>query len=168
VAPAAERLAYLVNSDNANTRRHAPEIDVAARKLGKQLVTIRARHAGELVAAFETMKRQRAGAVVVADDAVLNAAHRQIAALAVERRLPALFAAAYAAEEALLVYGPSFERMGYRGAAFVDKILKGAKPGDLPIEGPTEFEFIVNLRVAKALGLTVPDTVMLQATRVIE
>ena len=169
VVPGVTRIGYLVNPDNPGNTRSLPRREVLARKIGKELVPSTARNPAELGAAFEMMARERAGALVVADEPMLNRNSQRIATLALKQKLPTIFGASNAADRGgLMTYGPNYFHMGRRAAALVDKIFKGAKPGDLPIEQPTDFTLVVNLKTAKALGITIPQSVLLQASRVIE
>ena len=111
---------------------------------------------------------RRAAALLVLDDFLLTRHVRQIAALTVKNRLPAIAGIAEFAEAGgLVVYGPNFPDVSRRAATYVDKILKGAKPGDLPIEQPTKFDLVVNLKTAKTLGLTIPQSLLLRADELI-
>jgi putative ABC transport system substrate-binding protein len=168
VVPSVTRIAWLFNPDNpVNMRGHA-RLEAAARKSGKEIVRVKARAANELSAAFDQIARERVGALVVSDDSVLADHRQRIGALALKSRLPTMFAVPNAAEHGLLVYGSARAQQSRRAAVLVDKIFKGATPGDLPIEQPTSFILVVNLKIAKALGITIPQSVLLQATRVIE
>jgi putative ABC transport system substrate-binding protein len=115
------------------------------------------------------MKRQQTDALIVFSDALFNSARRQIVALAAEHRLPVMYEGREFVEDGgLISYGPDIVEMTRRSAAFVDKILKGAKPADLPIEQPTRFELAINAKSAKALGLTLPPILLARADEVIE
>jgi putative tryptophan/tyrosine transport system substrate-binding protein len=115
------------------------------------------------------MERERANAVVVLSDALFNSARRQIIALAVEHHLPAMYEAREFVEDGgLMSYGPDIADMTRRSATLVDKVLKGVKPADLPIEQPTKFQLAINLKTAKALGLTFPLSILGRADEVIE
>jgi putative ABC transport system substrate-binding protein len=119
--------------------------------------------------AFAAMTREQAGALLVLADAMYTNQRRQIAELAVQRRLPSILALSeYAEAGGLVVYSPSLLDLERRAATFVDKILKGAKPGDLPVEQPRKFELIINIRTARALGLTIPPSLLQRADQVIE
>jgi putative ABC transport system substrate-binding protein len=126
------------------------------------------RAADQLNAAFDQIVRARAGALQVAEDSVLNGLRPRIAELAMKHNLPSMFASLGAAGEGLVSYGPSFAQLGRRVATLAAKILKGEKPANLPIEQPTDFVLTVNMKTAKALGISIPETVMVRATRVIE
>jgi putative ABC transport system substrate-binding protein len=115
------------------------------------------------------MTRERASAVVILVDAIFTNHRKQIAELSVKRRLPSVYGVReYAGAGGLMDYSVDPVDLEGRAAIFVEKILKGAKPGDLPIEQPTKFELVINLRTAKALGLTIPQTLLLRADQVIE
>jgi ABC-type uncharacterized transport system substrate-binding protein len=169
VVPKVSRMALLWNPANPS---HAPAIShvkAAARSLGVQLQLLEARDPQEIDRAFAAMTREQAGALVVLPDAIFTNQVRQIAELAVQRRLPSIYGVSENAEAGgLMVYGTDFVDLERRAATFVDKILKGAKPGDLPVEQPTKFELTINLKTAKALGLTIPQSLLLRAGRVID
>jgi putative tryptophan/tyrosine transport system substrate-binding protein len=133
------------------------------------LVSVEARGLDALEHAFATMVRERAQAIVVLSEAVLFNYRGQIGVLALRNRLPAASNLRELAEAGLLpTYGVDLRDLFRRGAVFVDKIFKGAKPADLPVEQPTKFELVINLKTAKALGLTVPPTLLARADEVIE
>jgi putative ABC transport system substrate-binding protein len=162
-------MALLWNPTNPS---HAPAISsvkAAARSLGVQLQLLEARDPQEIDRAFAAMTREQAGGLVVLPDAIFTNQVRQIARLAVQRRLPSIYGASeYAGAGGLMVYGANFLDLERRAATFVDKILKGAKPGDLPVEQPSKFELVINLKTAKALRLTIPQSLLQQADQVIE
>ena len=119
--------------------------------------------------AFVALARERAGALLVVPDPLFAGQRVKIASLAEQNRLPSLGLNRELAEAgAMMSYGPSFRENHRRAAAYVDKILKGAKPADLPVEQPTKFELVINLKTAKALGLTIPQSLLLQADEVIQ
>jgi putative ABC transport system substrate-binding protein len=141
----------------------------AARALGVQLHILQARTPAEIEAAFAAMRRQRAGGVLVLRDALFLAQRAQIAALAAKSRLPAMCGQGeYVEAGGLMAYGANLLDMYRRAATYVEKILKGAKPADLPVEQPTRFELVVNMRTAKALGLAIPRSVLDLADKVIQ
>ena len=146
-----------------------PQTVAAAEKLKVKLQILEARTPGELEDAFEAATRARADAIHVYGDALISVHRARIAELAVKARLPtmSLFKDSVAAG-GLMSYGPNNADIWRRGATYVDKILKGAKPADLPIEEPTKFELVINLKTAKALGLTIPQTLLLRADQLIE
>lgn len=144
------------------------EMREAARGRGAEVLPVEVREPGELPAAFMALAGRGADAVLPFSDPVLGNQLAQIARLAVEHRLPSIFLRReFPDAGGLMAYGPNFPDNWRRAAAYVDRILKGAKPGDLPIEQPTRFDFVLNLKTAKALGRDVPPAVLAQATEVI-
>ena len=139
-------------------------IEAAARSLGVQVHMIDVEVPADIPGVFEAMRRRGAEALIVLPSPMFYAERRRLAALAARDRLPAIYEMKeYVDEGGLMSYGPSFPEMYRRAATYVDKILKGAKPGDLPMEQPTKFEFVINLKTAKALGLTIPPPVLARA-----
>jgi putative ABC transport system substrate-binding protein len=166
--PRTERVAVLVNPDNPSRALVFKAMETAARSLKVELQTFAARGPNELEGAFSTMAKSRADAVVVTTDALFNANVRAIADLASRKRLPSAGITAFAEAGGTIGYGLNFPAMSRRAAYFVDRILKGAKPADLPVEQPTKFDLVINLKTAKALGLTIPQSLLLRADQVIE
>jgi ABC-type uncharacterized transport system substrate-binding protein len=169
--PRAVRVAYLWAAPVTNVDPWLVRsgVGAAARTLGVQLQHVGARDASDLEVAFSAMTRDRADAVVVANQPFQFAHRARIAELAAKHRLPAMYEARdYPDVGGLISYGTHFPDLFRRAASYVDKVLKGAKPADLPIEQPSKFELVVNLRTAKALGLTIPPAVLRQADQVIE
>ena len=145
------------------------EVNVAAQSLGVQLQLLEARGPNEFDGAFAAMAKERVGALLVLSDAMLNSHRTRLADLAARSRLPAAYGVRESVEAGgLMSYGPSFLDLYRRSAAYVDKILKGAKPADLPVEQPTKFELVINLKTAKALGLTIPQSLLQRADEVIQ
>jgi len=143
------------------------ETEAAGRTLGVRVITTVVSNSNEVEHAFSSMRDARVGGIVVA--LTLRPYWKQILHLARQSRLPAVAAAREFVEAGgLMAYGPDYPDLYRRAATYVDKILKGAKPGDLPIEQPTRFELIINLKTAKALGLTIPPSLLLRADQVIE
>ncbi len=144
-------------------------MEAAARTLGLQVISLEAREARELEAAFEAASGQRAETLLTLDNGLLSVHRAELAGLATRSRLPMMSGGrVYADAGGLLSYGPDALDEYRRAATFVDKILKGAKPADLPVEQPTKFDFVVNLKTAQALGLTIPQSVLAQATEIIQ
>jgi len=169
VAPAASRIAVLANPTNRAHASLTRELQVAARTFGVQLQVVDARSPDQVNAAFAAMTKGRAEALVVLTDAMFFGQRRGIVDLSAASRLPAMYhQREFVDAGGLISYGASIPDMSHRAAAQVDKILKGAKPGDIPVERPTQFELIINLKTAKALGITVPQSVILRADQVIE
>jgi putative ABC transport system substrate-binding protein len=145
------------------------EIETAARALGVQLQLVRARGPDDFDRAFSAMTTERAGALIVFPSPMLYTERRGIVDLAAKHRLPTIYAWREPVEAGgLMSYGASIPDLYRRAATHVDKILKGAKPADLPVEQPTKFELVINLKTAKALGLTIPQSVLIRATQVIQ
>ena len=167
--PEISHIALLWNASNSLIARQVPETEVAARTLKVQLHVVAVRGPADFETAFSAISKKRAGGLVVIQD-VLTATHRErIAALAAKNRLPMIAEFRnFADAGALLTYGPSGSDAGRRAARLVDKILKGAKPADLPVEQPTKFELVINVKTAKVLGLTIPPALLLRADEVVE
>jgi len=141
----------------------------ASRDLGVQLQLVPARTPGDIDGAFDTMTAARSDALVALPSPMLYREHRRIVALAAKYRLPAMYAAREFVEVGgLMAYGANIDDLRRRGAIYVDKILKGARPADLPVEQPTKFELAINLKTAKALGITMPQSILARADEVIE
>jgi putative tryptophan/tyrosine transport system substrate-binding protein len=145
------------------------EAEVAARALGVRLQFVEARGPADFDRAFSDMTRARAGALTVLPSNMFLREHRRLVDQAVKNRLPAVYPwREYVDAGGLMSYGPNLADLFRRAATYVDKILKGAKPGDLPVEQPTKFELVINLKTAKALGLTIPQSVLARADEVIQ
>jgi putative tryptophan/tyrosine transport system substrate-binding protein len=168
MVPGLTRIAALWNPGNSSSVPELKATEAAARTFGLQLQSVEARDARGLDAAFAAMTKQGAGAVIVLSDSMLFGQRRQIADLAARNRLPAIAWTREFIDGLLMVYGPNVAEMYRRAATYVDKIFKGAKPADLPVEQPTKFELLINLRTAKALGLTIPPSLLQRADQVIE
>jgi ABC-type uncharacterized transport system substrate-binding protein len=168
--PSAESIAFLFNP--TVIQMAAPQLtetEAACRRLGLKLHVIEARSPSDFGSAFSLMKRVRVAAIFVAADPLFYNNRVQIAELASRNQLPTMFEWREASEAgALMSYGPSLPDAFRRAATYVDKILRGTKPGDLPVEQATKFEFVINLKTAKALGLTIPPSLLLRADQVIE
>jgi ABC-type uncharacterized transport system substrate-binding protein len=169
IAPSARRIAVLMNPTNPT---HAPQVTLsraAAARLGLTLLTFAAARAEDIERAFAEMKAQRADAFVLIGDPFFRAEMKRILALAARQRLPANYSTREWSESGgLSSYGTDFADLYRRAAGYVDRILRGAKPADLPIEQPTTLELVVNLRAARDLGLTVPASILARADRVLE
>jgi putative ABC transport system substrate-binding protein len=167
--PDAERIAILLNPGNPS---HAPMLQAAqqaAQTLRTELLSVEARTPDDIAGAFAIMIRERADALIVSGDGVFFSEKSRVAELAASHKLPAIYQLRdYVAIGGLLSYGPDLKDSWRRAATYVDKILKGAKPADLPVEQPTKFELVVNLKTAQALGLTIPPAILAGADEVIE
>jgi ABC-type uncharacterized transport system substrate-binding protein len=169
ILPKVRRVAVLWNPVNRDTEEQLNETRGAARSLGMQVEAYTARAPHELEGAFAAMARDRADAVFPLSDAMFGRQRRQIADLAARNRLAGMYHwRNYVEAGGLMSYGPNLTDLFRRSATYVDKILKGAKPADLPVEQPTKFELVINLKTAKALGLTIPQTLLLRADQVIQ
>ena len=168
--PGIVRVAALWNPANAVFQTQMlKEAEAAAAALKIQLEGFGARNAEELGTAFTAITLERADALLVLADPLLISHQKLIIDYALKRRLPAIYATKdHAAAGGLMTYGPNIEGQFRRAATYVDKILKGAKPADLPVEQPTQFELVINLKTAKALGITIPTTLLARADEVIE
>ncbi len=169
VAPEVSRVAVLWNVSSEKHAEELENLEVASRALRVRLQPVAVQRLEEFEAAFATMTRERAGGLVLLASALHHRHLRQIADLAVKHRLAAICEfTEFVGVGGLIVYGPSYPDMFRRAAGYVARILKGAKPGDLPVEQPTRFELVINLKTAKALGLTIPPSLLLRADQVIE
>jgi putative ABC transport system substrate-binding protein len=169
IVPKVSRVAVLRNPNNVSSPAVLREAEGAARTLGVQLHIVHASTPDEIDAAFAAMRNQHVGGVLVGRDALFREQRTKIAALAVKSRLPAVYGIREGAEAGgLMAYGASVTLMYRRAAVYVDKILKGAKPADLPVEQPTKFELVINLKTAKALGMTIPQSLLQRADEVIQ
>jgi putative tryptophan/tyrosine transport system substrate-binding protein len=167
--PGLSRMGVLWRPSNPSYRNLIGRFDNAVRATGVQVVLIGAENSGELATAFETMKKEEINGLLVQADALFIQEGARIVELAAAYKMPAIYRLGeQATAGGLMAYGPSIPYMYRQGALFVDKILKGAKPGDLPVEQPTKIELVLNLRTAKALGITVPQSLLLRADDVIE
>jgi len=167
--PRLSRVAVLGSLIHPGTTQSLQEMETAARALGVQLQYLDVVDPKQIEMAFETARKERADAVLVLTSIATNLRQRQIVDLAVKSRLPAIyFTKEWAEAGGLLAYGANYADLFHRAATYVHKILKGAKPADLPVEQPTKFEFVINLKTAKKLGLTIPQSLLLRADHVIE
>src|SRR5262245_58928122 len=157
---------------NTRTRAHTvwqQEVKAAANALGVTIVPVDIRTANDFAAGFETFMRERVELVLLLGDALVMNERKQIAELAAPARLPSMYAyREYVVAGGLISYRVNLRESSRRAAAYVDKILKGSKPGDLPVEFPTKLEMVINLKTAKALGITIPPLVLARADEVIE
>jgi putative ABC transport system substrate-binding protein len=167
--PNAARVAVLWNATNVAAPRYLAETESAARTLGLQIQSFEVRSPSELDAAFDAIAASRPSACVTLPDGMLLGNASRIIEFTVRTRIPALFPDhEFAALGGLMAYGPSLAANFHQAATFVVKILKGANPADLPIEQPTKIDMAINLKTAKALGLTIPKSLLLRADHVIE
>ena len=166
--PSLSTVAVLMNPGHPGHPDYLRNIQAAARDTVR-ILPIRAPNVAQIEAAFDVIKQARAEALIVPGDGLFFSQARRIAELAVQQRLPTMFSTREPVQAgALMSYGPNLAEQFYRAATYVDRILKGAHPGDLPVEQPTTFELVINGRTARALGLTIPPVVLARADQVIE
>src|SRR5215831_12723299 len=169
LVPQARVIALLVNPDNPNTERIIRDVQEAARAKGVQLPVVKAIDEGEIDGAFASLVELHAGALVVAGDAFFVSRQKQLVTLASRDAVPAIYMwREFPAAGGLISYGIDNIAAFRQAGIYAGKILKGAKPADLPVEQPTKFELVVNLKTAKALGLAVPQSILARADEVIE
>jgi putative ABC transport system substrate-binding protein len=172
VVPGVSVVALLLKPDAMPDRAkevRLKEADVSARALGMQLQVVEARGPADFDRAFSDMSEKGAGALVVLSTPAFEIGRQRIVDLAAKNRLPTVYSYRYYVDiGGLMSYGPNLADLHRRAATYVDKILKGAKPSDLPVEQPTKYELVINLKTAKALGLTVPNSLLINADEVIE
>ncbi len=168
--PKLTRVGVMLHADNESHSGVLKNLQAAARRIKLALVPVYARTAGEVDIGFAKMAREKVGAVFIAGASWGSILQRPITRLATERRLPVIYVdrASVVSGDALMSYGQDIREHFRRAPAIVDKIFKGAKPGELPVEQPTRFELVINRKVAKQLGLAIPQSLLLQADEVIE
>lgn len=167
--PGLKRVAAILNMGNPVVPPQWDIVEASARSLGVEAHLLDVRRPEDLQAAFDAAAKRRVEAIIVGLDGVTQANLRPIAELAAKRRLPSIYPAKdYVKIGGLMAYGSSDFHMYHRAAAFADRIFKGAKPADLPVEQPTKWEFLINLKTANALGVTIPQSLLLRADELIE
>jgi putative ABC transport system substrate-binding protein len=169
LVPKAKVMALLVNPNNPNAEQTIREMHEAARAKGVQLHTLKAASEGEIDTAFETLTELHAGALVVGSDPYFDGLKEHLVALAARHAVPAIYPWREAgAAGGLISYGTNLAAVFHEAGTYVGKILKGARPAELPVEQPTKFDLVINLKTSKALGLTVPPLLLATADEVIE
>lgn len=169
MVPKLSRVAYLMPSPNRATMLGLEAYQDAGRKLGVNVMRVEAQTPQEIVSAFSSLAKDRIQAIIVSLDSLFVSQRREIAELAAKHGLPSIQGnAEYAEAGGLMAYGVNSAEMYKRAASYVDKILKGANPADLPVEQPTTFEMVINAKTAKALGLKIPQSLLVRADKVIE
>jgi putative ABC transport system substrate-binding protein len=169
VLPKLSVLALLWHTDNSPSALSVREVEAAAKSSNIVLRVSGVKGADEIAGSFVGMARERAQAVFVIASPFFYSERERIASLALKHRLPSISGVSdYVEAGGLLSYGPSYPDLFRRAAMYVDKVLKGAKPGDLPIEQPTQVSLVINLKTARALGVIIPRSILLRAERVIE
>lgn len=169
VVTSLSRVAVLSNPASPTCLTQFKHLNAAGPALGITLVAVEATNPEDLANSFSVIRKERVGAVFVCGDRMFNTHRQQIFGLVNQNRLPAIYSAKeYADSGGLMSYGANFPDLYRRAAKYVDKILKGAKPADLPVEQPTKFELVINLKTAKQIGLIIPPNVLARADRVIK
>jgi ABC-type uncharacterized transport system substrate-binding protein len=169
VSPGSAGIAFLFNPDNPGNLMQLRGAENAAKALRIDVVAVEVRANDEIERTFAALGRGHADALVVADEPVFNAVPGEVALLAARRKLPAVYASRpFVVAGGLISYGVDKPGLFRQAASYVDKLLKGAKPADLPVQQPTKFELVINLKTAKALGLAVPPSILARADEVIE
>jgi putative ABC transport system substrate-binding protein len=169
IVPRLSRVAVLGSSTHPGTTQSLKEMELAARAFKVQLQYLDVVDPKHIETAFGAARKERVNAVLVLTSVVTYSHRQQIVDLAVKNRLPTIFYTAEWVEAGgLLTYGASYTDLFHRAATYVDKILKGAKPADLPVEQPTTFELMINMKTAKALGIEIPNSILVRADKVID
>ena len=169
MVPKLSRVALLVNPSNPSNVKSVEIVEAAGHKVGVKILRADARTPQEMDDAFSWIRQQNAGALMMWTEPFFLQQKNQIAALAIKHRLPAMGGdRIYTEAGALMSYGPNIADQYRRAATYVDRILKGAKPAELPVEQPTKFDLVINRKTARALGLTIPQTLLLSADKLIE
>ena len=169
LVPATAAIALLVNPDSPTANSVVQDTQEAAHALGRRLMVLRASNEREIDTAWAGIVEQSAGGLVVAPDGFFSAIYDQFAALAARHRLPAIHESRlFPHAGGFISYGADFVEAARLAGVYVGRILKGAKPADLPVLQPTEFYLVINLKTAKALGITIPNALFIQATELIE
>ena len=169
MVPKLSSVAILKNPSNPGQDTMLKNIQPAAQKFGVKILPVEARTPQDIEQAFSTMAREKSGAVIVLQNPLFQQQKSQIVKLAAEHRLPTTtMYREYVEAGGLMSYGANLKSIYRRAASYVDKVLKGAKPGDIPVEQPTLFELVINVKTAKALGLKIPNSILVRADKVIE
>ena len=169
MVPRLSRVAVLVNPSNMSNVKTSERVQTEGQKRGVKVLRAEAKTPQEIHNAFSMMRKQNADALIVFNDGLFQQQKAQIAELTAKHRLPAVAQdRIYADAGVLMSYGPSLAEQSLRAATYVEKIFKGAKPADLPVEQPTKFELVINSKTAKVLGLTIPQSLLISADKVIE
>jgi putative ABC transport system substrate-binding protein len=169
LVPKLSRVALLMNPGNSSHATTLKSVEAAAQKFNVKILSVAAQTEGEIGGAFSLMSKEKVQAVILASDPLFNQQSRQVAELAAKNRLPTIFSLREFVElGGLMSYGPSLDDLYRRAGTYADKIFKGAKPADLPVEQPTKFELFVNRKTAKAIGVKIPNSILVRADNVID
>jgi putative ABC transport system substrate-binding protein len=167
--PKLTRVRVLFNPADPSSAGSLKETRAAARELGIQVQSLEVRSPSDFETAIKAPSGGRVNALIIVQNALINAHRARVVELAIKNRLPTMFGeAAHVESGGLMSYAPNSLDLFRRAATYLDKILKGAKPADLPVEQPTKFEFVINLKTAKQIGLTIPPNVLARADKVIK
>ena len=167
--PNLSRVALIRNASRKGTEEHLREAEIATRKVGLQLLSLEVREPEDIETAFQAAERGRVEALIVVSNGLGGAQRARIISLATQKRLPIIASSdSYVRAGGLMSYSTDRSEQQRRAATYVDKILKGSKPGDLPVERPTKFDLVINLKAAKQLGLTMPPSILYRADKVIK
>jgi len=167
VVPKINRVAYLRHADSPEDALKG--LQAAAPALGMQIQILAVRSPNDFDSVFEAVLRERVNALIIANNPIINTHYKRIIDFAAKNRLPAIYPVSeFVDADGLMFYGVNFLDLWHRAATYVDKILKGTKPADLPVQQPTKFEFIINLKAAKQISLTIPPNVLVRADKVIK
>ena len=162
-------VALLVNQKNPNNVSHKEHAEIAAKKLGVNLTVLKASTDGEIASAFDEARQDRIGAVLIGDDPLFDVQSAHLVAAAARSKIPTMFYVRdFVTAGGLISYGPRFDEMAFQVGTYAGRILKGEKAADLPVQQPTKFELVINLKTAKSLGLTIPQSLLTAADEVIE
>lgn len=169
LVPDAGKVGFLLNPNNQNASSHRDHAERAAANLGWALVILTIGEPNDVEAAFATARKEGAGALLVGDDPLFDVLNRRLVAAAAQYRIPTMFYVRdFVAAAGLISYGPNFDEMATQVGHYLGRILKGAKPSDLPVQQPTRIELVINLKTARSLGLNVPPALLARADEVIE
>ena len=167
--PKVARVAFLWEQGTTRGNEPLTDMEAAAKALGLKLLSIEVRSVGDFEGAFARAKKERAQALITNPSSLISIQERQVLDFVAKNRLPAMYPTSeYVEAGGLMSYGPNYADLFRRAADFVDKILKGTKPADIPVEQPTKFEFVINLNAAKQIGVTIPPNVLARADRVLK
>jgi putative tryptophan/tyrosine transport system substrate-binding protein len=169
LVPTTSVIGYLLNPENPNSEPHSGEVHAAARTVTQQILLVKASSEKEIDAAFETFAQGGVGALLIGDDPFFGAQRNQLIALAAQRAMPTMyFYRHFAIGGGLISYGMNLEDQWRQTGIYTGRLLKGEKPADLPVLQPSKLELVINVRTAKALGLTIPPTLLARADELIE
>jgi putative tryptophan/tyrosine transport system substrate-binding protein len=169
IVPSTASIGILINPNNQNAQSHQEHAERAAATLGFKLSVLKAGQLGELESAFATARQKGVGALLVGDDPLFDVLNQQLVDTAARHRMPTMYYVRdFVVTGGLISYGPSFDEMSKQVGIYLGRILQGTRPADLPVQQPTKFELVINIKTAKALGLALPPALLARADQVIE